>query len=490
MTATMSSPPSLQGYPSLQSCPPRWATPRRYDRPTLGPKVAAVANQLGTPFMPWQHYVADVALEVDPTTGLLVYRDVVLTVPRQSGKTTLLLAVMVHRALGFTGPQNITYTAQTRNDARKKWDEDHVTALDASVFKGRYTVRRTNGSEQIRWRNGSRHGLMATTKKSGHGGVIDLGVIDEAFAQVDDRVEQAMKPAMVTRPQPQLWVVSTAGDAESVYLLSNVELGRTRADAGLTDSLCYFEWSATEDVDLDDETTWPSFMPALGHTVRPAAVAADREKMKRPEWERAYGNRWNPNKAERVISAQAWAACGDDRSAPSDPVVFAFDVSPDRSSSAIGVAAPRGDGLYHVEVIDHRPGTSWVAGRLAELKQRWSPREVKADPAGPAGALIADVEAVGVEVSTVNTREHAQACGVFFDGVSDLRLRHRNQPMLEAALDGAARRSVGDAWLWARQTSSTDICPLVAVTIAFGAVLVPSDEGPSVYEEREMVALG
>src|SRR3954469_329284 len=97
--------------PSSLACPPRWST-QRTSRPTLGGKVAEVAANLGQPFMPWQRHVADVALEVDPATGLLVYRKVGLLAPRQSGKTTELLSVMVHRALAFGQKQRqrISYT--------------------------------------------------------------------------------------------------------------------------------------------------------------------------------------------------------------------------------------------------------------------------------------------------------------------------------------------------------------------------------------------
>src|SRR6266567_9250698 len=110
MTAVLTPP-----HDSSLSCQPRWATPRT-DRPTLGGAVAAAARRFGVELMPWQRYVADVALEVNPATGLLVYREVRVTVPRQSGKTTLDLAVSVQRALGFNGSQNITYSAQTRLD--------------------------------------------------------------------------------------------------------------------------------------------------------------------------------------------------------------------------------------------------------------------------------------------------------------------------------------------------------------------------------------
>ncbi len=67
--------------------------------------------------MPWQRYVADVSHEVDPATGLLWYREVIVEIPRQSGKTTLGLTVRVHRATGpFGGPQMLLYTAQTRTN--------------------------------------------------------------------------------------------------------------------------------------------------------------------------------------------------------------------------------------------------------------------------------------------------------------------------------------------------------------------------------------
>src|SRR4051812_41305730 len=116
-------------------CRPRWATPRSPERDTLGPRVAEVAAQLGMPLMPWQRDVIDVAMEVNPATGRLAYREVGLTVPRQSGKTSLILATAVHRALGFGRRQNISYAAQTRQDARKKWEDEHLVILGASPFR-------------------------------------------------------------------------------------------------------------------------------------------------------------------------------------------------------------------------------------------------------------------------------------------------------------------------------------------------------------------
>src|SRR5262245_13870449 len=151
VTAVLETPSSLR-------CSPRWAT-LRTARATRGGEAARIAAALGTPLMPWQQHVADVALEIDPATGRLAYREVVLTVPPQSGKTALMLAVMVHRALGFHSRQRIVYTAQTRIHARKKWEDEHVLTLQRSKFRGTFSIRKQIGQEAIRWNNGSIHSL-------------------------------------------------------------------------------------------------------------------------------------------------------------------------------------------------------------------------------------------------------------------------------------------------------------------------------------------
>src|SRR5829696_7433371 len=69
-------------------------------------------------------------------------------------------------------------------------------------------------------------------------------------------LEQGLSPTMVTRPQPQTWVVSTAGTHRSAYLRGKVDAGRARAAAGGHGAICYFEWSAVEGSDPADPATW------------------------------------------------------------------------------------------------------------------------------------------------------------------------------------------------------------------------------------------
>jgi phage terminase large subunit-like protein len=284
--------------------------------------VARTAAKLGKPFMPWQRHVADVVMEVDRETGRLAYQEMGLTVPRQSGKSTFVLAKSTHRAsaTGFFGArQHLVYTAQTRMKAREKWEEDFLVELQASAdFRHRVTPHMISGGEYIRFVNGSRFGIESATEKAGHGGTLDEAYIDEAFSQVDWRLEQAFGPAMITRVNKLLAWISTAGWQDgSPYLKDKVAVGRAAAAEGRRRGLAYFEWSAPEDADPADEAVWWQCMPALGRTIAVEDIRAEYEKArdagKLNEFRRAYLNQWVPRDVDddwMVISQDAWGASG------------------------------------------------------------------------------------------------------------------------------------------------------------------------------------
>lgn len=442
--------------------------------------------------MPWQRQVADTALEIDPDTGRLAYREIGLTVPRQSGKTTLILALAVHRALGFDARQTISYGAQTRNDARIKWEDEHVAALERSkIFRKMIRVRKTNGNEAVLWRNGSKHGIVANTEKSGHGTTLDLGFLDEAFSQVDNRMEQAFKPAMITRPQPQFWVVSTAGTDASVYLKQKMAAGRAAVEAERGKGLAYFEWSAPIEDDPADPDTWRRCMPALGHTITLDAIAADFASMDLVEFQRAYLNQWpDRNGHDPVIQPGVWTQCADLDSQIASPIVFGIDATPDRSAAAIASSGRRRDGFGHVEIADARPGTGWLLERIKELHRRHSPAAWVLDPASSAGSLLPGLTDAEIEPVLVTGREMAQACGQFYEDVVERRgLRHRDQAELNKALQGAQKRRLSDAWAWDKRSSTDDISPLVAATLAWHGVATHGNPERSAYEDNDLMVV-
>jgi phage terminase large subunit-like protein len=303
---------------SRNSAAPRWATPVTPGRKSLAPAIGKTAVLLGfgTPLgpglMPWQDDLNAVATELGED-GRFVYRQVVVEVMRQQGKSVDLLSMMVARGLRRPGTQ-ISYTAQTRLDARHRLLDVWWPRIERSKLAPLIGIRRGSGSEALVFKNGSMLGLVSNTQTSGHGDVLDLGVIDEAWAQEDDHLEQSMRPAMMTR-DAQLWIVSAAGTERSSYFRGKVEDGRARAEMGLTDVGCYVGYSFADDEDPADPATWWRRMPALGLTVSEETVRADLNLMDLAEFRRAYGCQW-PEVAKpgwAVLGQDAWSACADRR---------------------------------------------------------------------------------------------------------------------------------------------------------------------------------
>lgn len=437
--------------------------------------------------MPWQRLVADVACEYNPDTGRFYYREVVLTVPRQSGKTTLILAKCTHRCLAWPR-QVVRYAAQTRNDSRAKWEDDYLEGLEHSPFHGKFRARKTNGNEAIIWHSTrSRFGIMSTTVKAGHGATLDEGYIDEAFAQVDNRMEQAMKPAMVTRRNAQVWVVSTAGTEDSLYLRSKVDRGRAAIESGLDHGICYFEWSAAEErEDYGNPELWRETMPALhwpdcpddcrDHTVFEEAIASDFRSMDLNEFRRAYLNQWCAKEThEPIIDPAVWDSL-EDRKGFKDPVAFGIAINPERTTCSIGASGERGDGRLGVEVVDSKPGTGWVAERCLELQEKHKSLGFWIDKRSAANSLVEALQAAGVETFDITTTDYAAACGRWYDAATEDNLRHRGDARLTVAMLNATKRDVGDTWAFERRGTGVDITPLDACTLAhYGASLSLED---------------
>ena len=484
----------------LPVCSPRFATRRRPERESFGGELAQIAAALGQPFMPWQRDVAEAGCEIDRQSGLPAYREVVVTVPRQQGKTTLFLSWQLNRCVSprWAQPQRSAFTAQSGKDARDKWLDElfplirrsrPLKPLVARIYEGM-------GNEYIRFANGSLIRILSTSTSSGHSKTIHQAVLDEIWHDTDARREQGLRPAMITIADAQLLVCSTAGTDSSLVLDQKIEAGRAAAASDTGCGVAYFEYSAPDGWDPDDDESYFGFMPALcpappcrcgagrwRHTVTLDAVRGERGSMEAAEFARAYGN--VPNRSSRRLELAGFGrwpvlagegGCADPWSQAAGRVALGFAVAPDASSSSIAIAGRRGDGLGHGELTDPpQQGTGWLVPRLLELAQRHDPVVLVMNPAGAAGAFEKQLAEHGFvpkpgpsqrRLQITGMREYAQACGALAHDVTNGRWRHLGQQPLDAAVASAGIKPVGDAWAWSHALSKADITPLEAVTLA------------------------
>jgi phage terminase large subunit-like protein len=202
------------------------------------------------------------------------------------------------------------YGAQSRLEARQKMLLDWWPAIRGSSLSKLFAVSRATGQESLYalGGTGSRCRVISADETAAHGQTVNLGVLDEAWS-LNETAEQAVRPAMVTRSNAQLWVCSTAGPAKSLWWRDKVQTGRESVEAGRTEGLAYFEWSADPGADLTDPTVLRSFHPAVDLTIDIATLQSDIAAMSPTEAARAYGN-LQPDESDLgwdVFSAEDWA---------------------------------------------------------------------------------------------------------------------------------------------------------------------------------------
>lgn len=475
------------------------AVARYATRPTPGAvhdadAIGRLAAVLGRPLMPWQYLVMRVGTERrlgEP--GRYRYREVLVSVPRQAGKTTGAHAKNCYRTIVNPGQQAF-YTAQTGKDARERW-ADARKLVEKSPL-GRFVkpgnpyggkIMHGAGAESITWPNASQLRPFAPTPASLHGYTPDCVDEDEVWCYDQlqgEALDGAIVPAQITMPHAQRWLYSTMGDADSMYWHDRVDQGR----AAIEDpdaTIAYFEWSAAEGSDLYDPANWASFHPAVGHTigVEDLAAAAANPKMTPGLWQRAFCNLRTATR-ETVINMDAFDALGDAtlRLAAAGSTM-AYDVAHDSRQASIALARPVGEDGVAVRIVKSAQGVAWLVEDVCAYMDRWDLAVVHADDGGPARDITDELRRRGRVVETLDGKDWSTASGAWLRRTRDGRLTWDGSAVLRDAVEVAALRPVGDALAFSRAASAGPIDALGAAVVAVRAALLapPPPAPPAIH---------
>lgn len=471
------------------SCPPILATPRNLARPTLGGRTANLAKLLGTPLDHWQHAVANVLGELEPS-GRLAYPVAVLIVPRRAGKTLLTflhsLAILTAepRARGW-------YTLHRREIGAALWRDELFPLLGASQLGRLVRLRRSNGSESVTMRRGgSTLRLFAPSGEALRSQNANVVVVDEArefTLEAGARLEAAVRPAQARRPSRQLVLVSSAPGpaAPAEWLRKYRDLGRAAVLEERTNGVAYFEWSAPLELDWRDPATWAVAHPAIAAgQITADALAPDLETMDPATFRAEYLGHWWEEAGPRTLDPEGWAAgAGEHRLDELGAWSVALDISGDRGRAAIAVAGRLPDGRVHGELVATGAGATWALDTAAGLVEAHRGARLVVDNYGPAANMLTLARARLGEsrVVELDTGAAARACATLLDLCAERRLSHRGQAELEAALAEALARPRGDGWLWDRRTTAPEVCAFTWAAATAGA---PAGPRPMVASSR------
>lgn len=401
-----------------------------------------------------------------------------LAVSRQNGKNAV---IEVRELFGMiANGEKFLHTAHEVKTAKKAFkriasffeNERLYPELAALVVE----IRKTNGQEAIVLSNGGSTEFIARSRGSGRGFTVDVLVCDEAQELTNDELE-ALLPTISAAPlgDPQVIFTGTPPeqDSESERGEAFVSL-RQAGESNSNPRLAWTDFGVPDGPcpDVNDRDLWFAHNPSLGGRLHVEVVENELTMMKsNPEGFAKERLGWwgDPQSAGSAISALTWGLCADRTDIPPRPegkVAFAVDSTPDRDWTSISVAGVRPDGVPQVQVVDRNKGTTWAVARVKELQATHDVCAVVIDRASAASSLVDEFTAAGVEVVVTASQDMVEACGQFYDAVTEQRLRHLDQPELNAAVLGATKRVLEASWAWNRKKTTVDITPLVSSTLA------------------------
>jgi len=441
-------------------------------------------TKLGIAFDEWQHGAGRLILaKRDDGKLAAMVGGAGMSLPRQVGKTYLLAGMIFGLCINTPGLLVIWSAHHARTHGE--------TFLSMQAFaqraKARPYIRQVytgSGDEEIRFRNGSR--ILFGARERGFGrGIpgVDILVMDEAQILSDRALENMLATMNTSQFGLALYVGTPPKPDDNSEAFTRM---RTEALSGESDGMVWIECGADEDADPDDKRQIARANPSYPHRTPWESIQRLRRGLTVDGFLREGMGIW-PAIGSGLISPETWASLADTDSAPNDPVSFAVYVNRAQTAAAIAVAGYREDGRVHVGIIPAvsgqldvttRSGTSWIPERIKELSDKWKPCAVVVDEKSAAGALIDDIQALGVEVSKTTAAAMAAACQKFYGLVNEDGLRHGGTAELAASVCAGKPRDLLDSWAWDRKDRNSDITQLVAVTLALHGLIVNGRQQP------------
>lgn len=479
---------------------------------SVWPRVVAQCAAMGVTFDEWQHGIGTLALgKLKSGKFAATVGGVTLSIPRQVGKTFLVGMMIIALCVLFpkltvlwtahrTRTSTMTFTTM-QGMVRKKKVRPHL-AVDRSDG-----IRATNGEQEIRFKNGSR--IMFGAREAGFGrgfDAVDIEVFDEAQILTEKALED-MVPAtnasrwefgallffMGTPPRP-------SDPGEEFTARRSKALATKPGDqvVGVGGKGVYVELSADDDASPDDLEQVKKANPSFPHRTPMESVERLRENLTDDDSYRREGlGIWDAAGTPEVIDADSWGRVKDPASMPVDRLTLAIDVSPDRKVSAVSLAGQRADGLWHVELDDHRHGVDWLAPWVVSRAERNRLHAVVIDELSGLveerkGRKYLKGTDVVVTLAASEGRDMAIASGRFYDAVmeSNPHVRHTGQVQLNVAVSVARKRVMrAGGWAWTPKDAESDITPIVSSTLALWGAQKDDVERPSRRRTIERTAV-
>jgi phage terminase large subunit-like protein len=438
----------------------------------------------------WQEELIRRVLEVypvgHPREGQLRFRQVVVSMGRQNGKSILGAIFGLYGLLRAPG-QMVIGIASSADQARIVYDRTmHVIRSNPSLAAMFDRLTDTRG---LRSKDGGKYEIKAANAGALQGLPISVGVVDELHL---------LKPELWTSPvngtggrnNGLVVGITTAGDETSVLLKDLYTLGQKAIvqDPDVV-RFGFFCWEAPESRVPEDDAELMSYLqlanPSLAEGRLDAEnILSDVRAMPDVDVIRYRLNRFVASSRTQFITTLMRAKCarGIGEKFPHDGrPVFAIDRSPDWGYASIVAAVKTDKGLTYTELVASisRPTLEQLANIAVHLT-RHSPQTFIVDGYSLRD-LALELKRRGVPCVTATQPDIINASNLAYSKMAQQKIRHDNQPLFAVQYARTMRKNVGDSFRISRQDSSVEIDAVMAEVLAIYAAETRREQPVQVF---------
>lgn len=446
----------------------------------LADKTIQLLEHYGYDLKPWQKSILYrwMAVEIDDEEmWKWVNTDCGLLVPRQNGKSELLIAriiggmVFLGEALIYTAHSDNTVGEIKRRVQRFFYDaEEEVRDMLTDEFD-----KEPKSLDYVELRNRGRCVFRTRTRTNGLGTTNDTLLLDEDQEETDAQQEALLPTISAGKNQNHQTIragTPPSGDSRGTVFLRM----RKNVLDGKAPDVCWQEWSVENMTDPFDEDAWYATNPSLGYFLMKTAVKSEAQKMAVDSFNKMRLGWIAGIESMRAITDEQWSNLKVDKvELPDNPnLVYSVKFSPDGSAVSLAVGVIMPDGRVHVELVERKPmsaGTGWL---VVWLLDRWrKANKIIIDGAAGTQLLVEELvrsnPRLKKKILTPNAREAGAAYADFHSGIENATLSHFDQPALNLSIRTAKRRSIGKdgAFGYASMNHDIQIDPTEAAAFAY-----------------------
>lgn len=449
-----------------------------------------------------------------------------LIVPEGNGKTTLLAGLALYHC-EFRPFAVVPMAAASREQSEIMYRQAEGfvlrserlyasvhSAIQAAKGKRKTDVPRfvcLEGYRRINHHGGGRIQVFAADDRTGDGIIPTLGIIDEPHRQRDLSLYRTWSGKLSKR-DGQLAAISTSGEPGSDFELTRERIREMATLSGsgsflraVTKRIVMHEWSVPDTADPEDIAAVKAANPFSGVTVEMLAEKLNSPTMTMHHWLRFVCNRPTPD-ADTWLGpngAVIWADLEEPYEfLPGVQTFVGIDIAIKRDTSAVVIMQRREDAERGAEPRFHAKARIWVptADRpvdvtdvmqhLRNVCDEFSVDAIAFDPRffDVPAKMLADEGYPLIEVPQTPERM-SPAVGSLYEAILGGRITHDEDQAFSQHVLNAVPRWNERGFILSKSKSRGKIDAADALTLAYDQVLRHEVDGPSVYNDRGMLAL-